>query len=160
MEYKIGIGYDIHRLVKGRKLFLGGIAVPYHKGLLGHSDADVLIHALADALLGAAGLGDIGELFPDTDKRYKGLCGQDLLAEVQGMITRKKFSVTNIDLILIAEEPKILPLRKKIRQNLSRMLKIDAGAVSLKGKTQEKLGEIGQKKAIAAFAIALLAKRR
>ncbi|MDD4899488.1 MAG: 2-C-methyl-D-erythritol 2,4-cyclodiphosphate synthase [Candidatus Omnitrophica bacterium] len=160
MEYKIGIGYDIHRLVKGRKLFLGGIAVPYHKGLLGHSDADVLIHALADALLGAAGLGDIGEHFPDTDKRYKGLSGKDLLAEVQAMIARKKFSVINIDLILIAEEPKILPLRKKIQQNLSRMLKIDAKAVSLKGKTQEKLGEIGQKKAIAAFAIALLAKRR
>ena len=118
MPLRIGFGYDIHRLIKGRKLFLGGIQIPYFKGLLGHSDADVLIHALCDALLGALSLGDIGEHFPDSDPRYHNISSCELLKITAGLVRQKKYLIGNIDLIVVAEEPKLLPLREKILKNM------------------------------------------
>jgi 2-C-methyl-D-erythritol 2,4-cyclodiphosphate synthase len=157
--YRIGIGYDIHRLVKGRKLFLGGISIPYHKGLLGHSDADVLLHALCDALLGALSLGDIGEHFPDSDPRYHNIASSKLLEASAALVRRQKYSVGNIDLVVIAEEPKLLPYQEKMIKSIASILKIKDCAVSLKGKTNEGLGPVGEMKGIAAYAVVLLKRR-
>lgn len=155
MEYRIGIGYDIHRLVEGRKLFLGGVEIPYIRGLLGHSDADVLLHAVCDAILGAAGQEDIGQCFPDTDPKYQGIPGGELLKKVCARISRN-YSVHNIDAVVIAQEPALAPFKKQMRQELARVLGIKEDRVNIKAKTNEGLGETGRKEAIAAYAVALL----
>jgi len=156
MEYKIGIGYDIHRLAEGRKLFIGGVEIPYIKGLLGHSDADVLTHAICDALLGAVGLGDIGEHFPDTDPKYQGILSIELLKIVADLLKKRKFQVKNIDAIVIASEPVLSPFKKQIQEKLADVLKIKEGSVNIKAKTNDGIGEIGNAKAIASYAVALI----
>lgn len=149
----VGLGFDIHRLVPGRKLVLGGVDIPHPSGLLGHSDGDVVLHAVIDALLGAAGLGDIGQKFPDTDPAYKGVSSEILLSRVMGEI-RAGWIVDNVDVTVIAEEPKIAPHREAIRKRLAGGLGTDR--VSIKAKTAEGLGAIGAKEAIACFAVAQL----
>ena len=156
MNYKIGIGYDIHRLVEGRKLFIGGVAIPYSKGLLGHSDADVLIHALCDALLGAAGEPDIGEQFPDTEDKYRNISSVELLRIVNAQLLKEGFTVSNIDTVVIAQEPCLSPFKKEIRLKIAQVLGIKEDCVSVKAKTNEGLGEIGQKEAIACYAAAMI----
>jgi 2-C-methyl-D-erythritol 2,4-cyclodiphosphate synthase len=158
MDYRIGLGYDIHRLVDKRKLIIGGIRIPFSKGLKGHSDADVLIHAISDALLGAMGQGDIGERFPDTDPQYRDLDSAKILAYVKFILKKQGFAVSNIDAVLIAQRPKILSFRNRIRRNICSILKISEKKFNLKGKTNEGLGKIGKGKAIACYAIALIAK--
>lgn len=156
MSYKIGIGYDIHRLVEGRKLFLGGVEIPYVKGLLGHSDADALIHAICDALLGASGEADIGERFPDSDPRYHNAPSIELLKIVARLVKEKGFRISNIDTEIIAEEPRLVPFKKQMQQEIARALAIPVECVSIKAKTNEGLGEIGAKEAIAAYAVAII----
>jgi 2-C-methyl-D-erythritol 2,4-cyclodiphosphate synthase len=159
MDYRIGIGYDIHRLVQGRKLFLGGVEIPYIKGLLGHSDGDALIHAICDALLGAASEGDIGGLFPDTDPKYQGVASEELLKEVAELIKNKNFSISNIDAVVIAEEPKLLPFKKKMKEKIAKILSIEDSCINIKAKTNEGLGEIGRIEAIASYAVAAISRR-
>ncbi len=156
MQYRTGIGYDIHRLVSGRKLFIGGIEIPYINGLLGHSDADVLLHAICDALLGAAGEGDIGEHFPDTDPAYDGISSTELLKTVYTLVKNKGFSIVNIDTVVIAQEPNLLPFKKQMQRKISGILDIKEDSVNIKAKTNEELGEIGRKEAIAAYAVVML----
>lgn len=158
MDYRVGIGYDIHRLVEGRRLFLGGIEIPYVKGLLGHSDGDVLLHAVCDAVLGALGLGDVGEHFPDTDPKYEGISSVELLKHVLSLITKKKFRINNLDVILVAEEPKLMPFKKEIQKKISAILKIKEGNINIKAKTNEGFDAIGRKEAIAAYAVAAVTK--
>lgn len=158
METRVGIGYDLHRLADERKLIIGGIEIPHIRGLLGHSDADVLIHAISDALLGAAGEKDIGELFPDTDPKYQGASSAELLETVVGLISRKGWRIVNIDAVIIAEEPKISPFKARIQENLSKIMNIDKDCVGIKAKTNEGLGGVGRKEGIAAFATVLLKK--
>ena len=157
--FKVGIGYDLHRLVKGRKLFLGGVEIPHEKGLLGHSDADVLLHALCDALLGAVGAGDIGEHFPDNDIRYKGISSVELLKKTRALVKGKGFLVNNIDLVVIIEEPKLLPFKAAIRKKISSTLAIKEAAVNIKAKTNEGQDATGKKQAVAAYAVATVIKR-
>jgi 2-C-methyl-D-erythritol 2,4-cyclodiphosphate synthase len=156
MTYRVGIGYDIHHLVEGRKLFLGGVEIPYIKGLLGHSDADVLLHAICDALLGAVSAGDIGEHFPDTDPKYHNISSAELLKTVSGIVKKKGFIVGNIDTVVIAEEPAISPFKKQMRQRISGILGIKEEDVNIKAKTNEGMGEIGNKEAIASYAVAII----
>lgn len=156
MKYKIGIGYDIHRLAEGRKLYIGGVEIPYIKGLLGHSDADVLIHAICDAMLGAAGQNDIGELFSDTDPEYENVSSVKLLTQAYSLILEKKYKINNIDAVLIAEEPPISPFKGKIRQSLASILGVDEDMINLKAKTNEKMDDIGRKEAIACYAVVML----
>lgn len=151
-----GIGYDVHKLKKGRKLILGGVNIAHNKGLLGHSDADVLTHAVMDALLGAAGLSDIGHLFPNTDKRYKNADSLKLLAEVVKLLSAKKMSVNNIDTTLICEAPKISPHIKEMKKNYTRVIKLPAGRVAIKATTNEGLGFLGRGEGIAALCVATL----
>ncbi|MFZ2938680.1 MAG: 2-C-methyl-D-erythritol 2,4-cyclodiphosphate synthase, partial [Candidatus Omnitrophota bacterium] len=153
MKYKLGIGYDIHRLVEGRKLIIGGVEIPYQKGLLGHSDADVLLHAICDALLGAASERDIGELFPDSDPKYNNISSMELFKIVVDLIRKSNFRVNNIDAVIILEEPKISPFKKRIQENIAGVLKIREDSVNLKAKTNEGLGEIGAKEAISCYAV-------
>lgn len=153
---RIGIGYDVHRLVEGRKLYLGGVEIPSRKGLLGHSDGDVLIHAISDALLGAISEGDIGLHFPDSDQKIKGIRSEHILAFVGNLLKQKGFKIINIDSVVAAEEPKILPYRKAMIEAISAILQIDPGQVGLKGKTTEGLGFVGQKEGIAVYAVALV----
>jgi 2-C-methyl-D-erythritol 2,4-cyclodiphosphate synthase len=153
---RIGIGYDIHRLVESRKLVLGGVEIPYEKGLLGHSDSDVLTHAICDALLGAAALGDIGTHFPDTDPRWAGSSSLDFLAHVVELIAARGYQVGNIDATVLAERPKLKPYVQAIRERLASTLQIDVDRVSVKAKTNEGLGSVGRGEALAAQAIALL----
>lgn len=155
--FKVGIGYDIHRLVSGRKLILGGLHIPFEKGLFAHSDGDVLTHAICDAMLGAAGLADIGVHFPDKDKRYKDISSLKLLETVHHKIARAGFRVGNIDNVLIMNEPKINRLRQKIVQNLSSVLRIHPKYINLKATTNEGVGSVGSK-AIASYAVVLLKK--
>lgn len=159
MQERVGIGYDVHRLVRGRKLILGGVTIPYPRGLEGHSDADVLTHAVCDALLGALGKGDIGEHFPNTDKKYKGISSLELLIEVKKLVQKEGYLVHNIDTVILAEEPNLKNYKVRIRRNLAMTLNIAHSAVNVKATTQEGLGFIGQKKGIAAYATALLSKR-
>ena len=159
MEYKIGIGYDIHRLVSDRKLFIGGVEIPYIKGLLGHSDADVLLHAICDALLGALGCGVIGELFPDTDPKYQGISSKELLKITADLVKEKGFQVGNIDAVVIAEEPHLVPFKKQMNRVIADILGIKELCVNVKAKTNEGLGEIGNKEAIAAYAVVALVQR-
>lgn len=158
MAYKIGIGYDIHRLAEGRKLFLGGVEIPYIKGLLGHSDADALIHAVCDALLGAAGEKDIGECFPDTDSKYQNISSAELLKAVAHCVRQKGYQINNIDAVVIAQEPALSPFKKQIKESLAKILSINGDEVNIKAKTNEGLGEIGRKEAIACYAVASLIK--
>ncbi|MBR5746181.1 MAG: 2-C-methyl-D-erythritol 2,4-cyclodiphosphate synthase [Clostridia bacterium] len=153
---RMGQGYDVHRLVEGRKLVLGGVEIEYEKGLLGHSDADVLIHAVCDALLGAAALGDIGRKFPDTDPKYEGVSSLLLLAEVGKMLKTMECSINNIDATVIAQEPKLMPYVNEMRHNIARVLDVSPGAVSVKATTEEGLGFTGRKEGIAAFAVAVI----
>ena len=153
---RIGHGYDVHRLVEGRKLILGGVEIPYEKGLLGHSDADVLLHAISDALLGAAALGDIGKHFPDTDPRYKGADSLELLRQVGVMLREAGYTVGNIDSTILCQAPKLASHIPAMRQNIASALGIDAGAVSVKATTEEKLGFTGSGEGIAAHAVALI----
>ena len=153
---RTGIGYDVHRLVAGRKLVLGGTDIPYEKGLLGHSDADVLVHAVCDALLGAAGLGDIGLHFPDTDPKYKDISSLTLLTQTSEMVLEKGFSIRNIDTIIFAEAPKIGPYRKNMQQNLAAAANIDSACVNVKATTTEGLGIIGKREGIGAMCVVLV----
>lgn len=153
---RIGYGYDVHRLVEGRKLILAGVDVPFEKGLLGHSDADVIAHAVADALLGAAALGDIGHLFPDTDPRYDGADSLKLLAEVCRLLREKGFSIGNIDATLLAQRPKIAPHISRMRENLAAACGIAVNQVSVKATTEERLGFTGREEGMAASAVCLL----
>ncbi len=153
---RIGMGYDVHKLVEGRKLILGGADIPYEKGLLGHSDADVLVHAIMDALLGAAALGDIGKHFPDTDEKYKGADSMVLLAEVKKLLDEKLFFIENIDATVIAQQPKLAPYIDTMRSNIARVLGLDIGRVNIKATTEEKLGFTGQGLGISSQAVCLL----
>ena len=155
---KVGIGYDIHKLAKGRKLVLGGIEIKFPQGLLGHSDGDVLTHAIIDALLGAAGKGDIGKHFPDTESRYKNISSIILLKETMKLLAKNKYKINNLDTIIIAESPKIAPYTEKIKEKLAPILKINKELINVKAKTNEGLGEIGKGKAIAAFALVSIKK--
>ena len=159
LHRRIGFGYDIHRLVSDRKLILGGIEITYVKGLFGHSDADVLTHAICDALLGAIAEGDIGEHFPDTDQQYQGISSIEILRKVLEIVTKKGYQISNIDTVIIAQEPSLVPFKKKIQDNLARVLEIDNDCVGVKAKTNEGLGEIGEKEAVACYCIVLLKKR-
>jgi 2-C-methyl-D-erythritol 2,4-cyclodiphosphate synthase len=153
---RIGIGHDTHRLTEGRPLVLGGVRIAHARGLAGHSDADVLCHAVADALLGAAGLGDIGEHYPDTDPRWEGLDSTRLLAEVVERIQRNGWRLVNCDIVIHAQEPKLSPHKPVIRANLARLLRVEPGAVNVKAKTGEHVGHIGRGEAIACQAVVLL----
>lgn len=153
---RVGMGYDLHRLVEGRPLILGGVRIPYERGLLGHSDADVLAHAVIDALLGAAGLGDIGGHFPDTDPAYAGADSMELLRRVAAELTAAGWRVLNVDTVVIAERPKLAPHAAAVRSGLAAAIGISAEAVGVKGKTNEGLGETGRGEAIAAMAVALI----
>lgn len=153
---RTGIGYDVHRFEKGRKLILGGVEIPYGKGLLGHSDADALLHAVTDALLGAAGLGDIGTHFPDSDPKYKGADSLLLLTEAVRLLSEKGFRTVNIDCTVIAEEPKISPYKEKMRENIAKACNLPPDAVNVKGKTEEGLGFTGEKLGIKALATCLI----
>ena len=153
---RIGMGYDVHKLVEGRKLILGGVEIPNEKGLLGHSDADVLLHAIMDALLGAAALGDIGKHFPDTDPAYKGISSIALLKEVGKILQENGYMIENIDSTVIAQRPKLLPYRPQMAENIAAALGIEKEQVSVKATTEEGLGFTGTGEGISAQAIALL----
>lgn len=153
---RIGQGYDVHRLVEGRPLILGGVQIPYARGLDGHSDADVLTHAVMDALLGAAGLGDIGRHFPDTDPRYKGISSLLLLDEVRRLLEETGYSIVNIDLTVIAQAPKLAPYLPQMQALLAETLKIRPGQINLKATTEERLGFTGRGEGIACQAVCLL----
>lgn len=155
---RIGHGYDVHRLVEGRKLIIGGVDIPWEKGLLGHSDADVLIHAVMDALTGAARLGDIGKLFPDTDPAYAGISSVKLLAHVGKLLGEKGFAVVNIDCVLLAQAPKVGPYRAQMAQNMADALEIDVEQINVKATTEEGLGFTGDGSGMAAHAVVLLEK--
>lgn len=156
---RVGQGFDVHALVKGRRLVIGGVAIPFDRGLEGHSDADVLIHAIIDALLGAAGLGDIGRYFPDTDAQYQDIDSRTLLREVGKKVRAAGFKVANLDATIIAEAPKMAPHTPAMVANLSADLGLKPGQVNIKAKTAERLGAIGRGEGIAAEAIALLDSR-
>lgn len=156
MSFRIGNGYDIHQLVLDRPLILGGVEIPHTLGLLGNTDADVLIHAIIDAMLGALCLGDIGHHFPPNDPKVKGLRSVIMLAEVKQMISEKNWKVNNIDTIVVAEKPKLMPYIDSMRDNISRVLEVERDCVSVKAKTNEKLGPVGKEEAIAAHAVVLL----
>ncbi|MBR1628082.1 MAG: 2-C-methyl-D-erythritol 2,4-cyclodiphosphate synthase [Lachnospiraceae bacterium] len=153
---RVGTGYDVHRLVEGRPLILGGVELAHDKGLLGHSDADVLIHAIMDALLGAAALGDIGQHFPDTDEAYRGISSLKLLSKVREMLLEEGYVVGNIDATLIAQRPKIGPFIGRMRENIAQALKVDVSAVNVKATTEEGLGFSGREEGIAAQAVCLI----
>ncbi len=155
---RIGHGYDVHRLVEGRKLILGGVCIPYEKGLLGHSDADVLLHAISDALLGAAALGDIGKHFPDTDDAYKGADSLKLLGEVLKLLAEKGYKVGNVDATVIAQKPKLANFIHEMRENIAGTLGIDIDFVNVKATTEEKLGFTGSGEGISAHAVCIIEK--
>lgn len=156
---RIGNGYDVHRLVENRSLIMGGVAIPYEKGLLGHSDADVLVHAIMDALLGAAGERDIGKHFPDTDNSYKGISSLKLLEKVREIIKDKGYLVGNIDSIIVAQAPKMAPFIETMRKNISEVLGIDQDSINIKATTTEGLGFAGKGEGIASYAVACLYKK-
>ena len=155
---RIGHGYDVHRLTEGRALILGGVEIPFEKGLLGHSDADVLLHAVMDALLGAAALGDIGKLFPDNDASYLDISSMRLLEKTAAVLAEKGWSVVNVDVTLIAQKPKIAPYILQMRENIAQKLNVEIEQVSVKGTTEEKLGFTGDGSGIACHAVCLIEK--
>ena len=156
MTIRIGEGYDVHALVPGRRLVLGGVEIPHTLGLLGHSDADVLLHAVTDALLGAAGLGDIGQHFPDSDDRWKGADSAELLRQALRTVQRQGWTVGNVDCTVIAQAPRLAPHREAIRRRIAELLDVDPGQINVKGKTTERLGFVGRGEGIAASAVCLL----
>ena len=156
---RIGHGYDVHRLVEGRKLIIGGVDIPYEKGLLGHSDADVLAHAIMDALLGAAALGDIGKLFPDNDPAYEGADSMKLLARVAEVLDEKGYAIGNIDSTVIAQKPKLAPYIEQMRRRMAEVCGIDMEQLSVKATTEEKLGFTGSGEGIAAHAVCLIERK-
>ncbi|MDR3112104.1 MAG: 2-C-methyl-D-erythritol 2,4-cyclodiphosphate synthase [Elusimicrobiota bacterium] len=156
----VGFGYDVHKFKKGRKLFLGGVEIPSLKGLDGHSDADVCIHALMDALLGAAGLNDIGHFFPNTDAKYKNISSLILLEEISNELKKCKFSINNIDATIVAQEPKILPFVDTMKKNISEVLKIKKERIAIKATTNENMGFIGRKEGVAAMCTVIIRKKR
>ena len=153
---RVGMGYDVHRLTEGRDLIIGGVKIPYEKGLLGHSDADVLLHAISDALLGAAALGNIGKHFPDTDPAYKGISSMILLEKVGDLIAEKSFLIENVDATIIAQAPKMRPYIDEMRENIAKALKIDVSQVNVKATTEEGLGFTGTGEGISSQAVCLL----
>ena len=153
---RVGFGYDLHRLVQGRKLVLGGVTIPFEKGLLGHSDADVLFHATCDALLGAAGLGDMGQHFPDTDPEFKGICSALLVERTFQMLRGKGFSVNNLDATILAEAPKLASYSKAMEANLAKLLNLEPESVNVKATTMEGLGVVGKGEAMAAMCVVTL----
>lgn len=155
---RVGMGYDVHKLVEGRKLILGGVEIPYEKGLLGHSDADVLVHALMDALLGAAALGDIGKHFPDNDQKFKDIDSMLLLKEVGNILKEHNYSISNIDTTIVAQRPKLAPFIGQMRQRIAQVLALDEDQVSVKATTTEGLGFAGEGLGIAAYGVCLLEK--
>ena len=155
---RVGMGYDVHKLVEGRDLILGGVKIPYEKGLLGHSDADVLLHAIMDALLGAAALGDIGKHFPDTDPAYKGISSIRLLEHVADLLEEHQFLIENIDATIIAQRPKMRPYIDTMRENIAKALKIEADQINVKATTEEGLGFTGSGEGISSQAICMLEK--
>lgn len=157
---RIGMGYDVHRLTKDRDLIMGGVKIPYELGLLGHSDADVLLHAIMDALLGAAALGDIGKHFPDSDDKYKGISSINLLEEVGDMLNANLYYIENIDSTIIAQKPKMRPYIDEMRENIAKALKLDISQVNVKATTEEGLGFTGSGEGISAQAIAMLTSPR
>lgn len=157
---RIGQGYDVHRLTEGRKLVLGGVTIPYERGLLGHSDADVALHALMDALLGAAALGDIGQLFPDSDERYRDADSRALLRQVAGRLRQEGYIVGNVDVTLVAQQPKVAPYIPQMRNNIASDLNLPVSRVSVKATTEEHLGFTGSGEGMAAHAVALLLEDR
>ena len=157
-NFRVGIGYDIHRLVEGRELIIGGVKITHEKGLLGHSDADVLVHAIIDALLGALALDDIGTLFPDTDPKYKDADSMVLLRHVIQKVNENGYKINNIDSNIIAQNPKMMPYIPKMKEALAVLLKIEPSDISIKAKTKEKLDAVGESKAIEANAVVLLGK--
>jgi len=156
MNFKVGFGYDVHQLSEGYELWLGGIKIEHSKGAVGHSDADVLIHAICDALLGAANLRDIGYHFPDSDPKYKGIDSKLLLKEVCVLLHKKKFKIGNIDTTICLEKPKINPYIPTMQQGLARIMKIEPGKLSIKATTKEKMGFVGEEQGIEAFAVVLI----
>jgi 2-C-methyl-D-erythritol 2,4-cyclodiphosphate synthase len=158
MQIRVGEGFDIHALVPGRALIIGGVTIAHSHGLLGHSDADVLLHAITDALLGAAGLGDIGELFPDTAVEFKGADSRKLLALAAGRVRAAGWSISNVDCTVIAEAPKLKPYKAAMCASIASCLEVSLDAVNVKGKTNEKLGHLGRAEGIAASAVCLLYK--
>ena len=155
---RVGLGYDVHKLVEGRKLIIGGVDIPHEKGLLGHSDADVLIHAVMDSILGALALGDIGKHFPDTDKKYKGADSMKLLEFVYNLINEKGYSIGNIDCTIIAQSPKMAPHIQNMRENIAKTLNTSVENINVKATTEEGLGFTGAKEGISAQSICLLVK--
>ena len=156
---RVGIGYDVHRLTEGRKLILGGVDIPHEKGLLGHSDADVLIHAICDALLGAAALGDIGRHFPDNDASYKNIDSMILLARVYELISEKGYEISNIDATIVCQKPKLAPFIEQMVKNISACLKLECSQVNIKATTTETLGFEGRKEGISSHAVCLIKRR-
>ena len=157
-DFRIGHGFDVHRLVRGRKLILAGLEIPHSKGLSGHSDADVVLHAIINALLGAMGEGDIGSHFPDTDARYKGIASGKLLDRVLQITRRKRFKLVNLDVTLLAQQPKLARHYATMRKNVARRLKVGENRINIKATTTEKLGWVGQGKGMAATAVVLLCR--
>ena len=156
LNFRIGIGYDLHRLEENRNLIIGGVKIPYEKGLLGHSDADVLVHAIIDALLGAVALPDIGTLFPDTDPKFKDANSIELLKKVYSLVKEKGYSINNIDSNIIAQAPKMMPYIPEMKENLAKTLELDIEDISIKAKTKEHLDAVGEKKAIEANAVVMV----
>lgn len=159
MDMRVGQGYDVHQLVAGRDLILGGVTIPFEKGLLGHSDADALLHAVTDALLGAAGLGDIGSHFPDTAAEFEGADSRVLLRAAYAHVQEQGWQVVNVDTTIIAQRPKLAPFIPAMRENLAADLDLQVSAVNVKGKTNEKMGYLGRSEAMEAQAVVLLVKR-
>ncbi len=156
--YRVGLGYDVHKLVEGRDLIIGGVKIPYEMGLLGHSDADVLIHAIMDALCGAAKLGDIGKLFPDTDPKYKGISSVLLLKYVKEELDKKGWKVVNIDSIIVAQRPKMRPYIPEMEEIIAKTLDVDVECINVKATTEEELGFTGRKEGISSKAVCMLEK--
>lgn len=156
--FRIGNGYDVHKLVEGRKLILGGIEIPHIKGVLGHSDGDVLIHAIMDAMLGALALGDIGQHFPDTDIQYKDIDSTILLAKVNELMTKKKYKIVNIDSVIVLQKPKIKPYIEEMRKKIAQILEINIEQISIKATTEEKLGFTGDETGVKSYCVILLEK--
>ena len=153
---RVGLGYDAHALVEGRDLFLGGVLIPFERGLLGHSDGDVLLHALADAVLGAAGCEDIGALFPSTAAEFEGIASERILSKAMELARGKGYKVVNVDIIVVCEAPKVHAYKDEIRTNVARIMRVDASRVSVKGKTTEGMGFTGRREGIESYAVCLL----
>lgn len=159
VNFRIGHGYDVHRLVSGRRLVIGGVDIDYSLGLLGHSDADVLLHAIMDALIGAMGLGDIGRHFPDSDEKYKGISSMALLSSVYDLLLENGYDVVNVDATVVLQKPKLLPYIETMRSNIAFALNVDPSQINVKATTEEKLGFTGREEGVSAHAVALISKK-